>query len=55
MSLLLIILIIVFVFGGLGYGYSSNGAYPYRGYATPGIGFVLIVLLVLYLTGHLHL
>ena len=55
MSLLLIILVVVLLFGGFSYGYTSNGAYPYRGYATPGIGFVLIVLLVLYLTGHLHL
>lgn len=43
------------MFGGFGYGYTSNGAYPYRGYATPGIGVVLIIVLVLYLTGHLHL
>jgi len=54
MSLLIIILLVVFVFGGFSYGYTVNGAYPYRAYS-PGVGFVFIVLLVLYLTGHLHL
>ena len=55
MSTLLLVLLLLFIFGGFGYGYTANGAYPYRGYATPGVGFVLVVLLVLYLLGYLHL
>ena len=54
MSTLLIILIIVILFGGVGWGYNSGGAYPYRGIALPGIGGVLLVLLVLYLLGVFH-
>lgn len=51
MSTLLIIVLILLIFGGIGFGYSGGGTYPYRQWATPGVGGILVVLLVLYLLG----
>jgi hypothetical protein len=48
MSPLIIVLIVLFVFGGGSYFYGNAGAYPYRSYALPGVGTLLLLLLVLY-------
>jgi hypothetical protein len=50
-SLLIIIIVLVVLFGGFGYGYGSGGAYPYRGFALPSVGGLLLLILVLYLLG----
>ncbi len=51
MTLLIIVVVLILLFGGFGYGYGANGAYPYRGFALPGVGGLLVILLVLYLLG----
>jgi hypothetical protein len=48
MSILLILLIVLVLFGGGSYFYGNAGAYPYRSYALPGVGTLLVILLVLY-------
>lgn len=53
LTLLLILLLVAVVFGGWGYGYVSPRA-PWVGAWSP-LGLVLLVLLLLYLTGNLHL
>ena len=54
--MLLIILIILAVLF-LGGGFSTRGHSSYGGYSTPGIGLgglLLIIVIVLFLTGYLH-
>jgi hypothetical protein len=50
-TLLIVILLIVLLFGGFGYSYRAGDAYPYRTYAGPGLGVIVVVLLVLYFVG----
>ena len=50
-TLLIIVLAFVLLGGGLGWSY-GDGAY--RGYVGPGLGTVLVVLLILYLAGMLR-
>jgi hypothetical protein len=50
MMILLILVIIVVMFGGGYYGYRTYGA-PYGG---GWVGFIVIIVLILYLTGNLH-
>ena len=54
MNLIILAVIVLFLFGGFSYGYGSNGAYPYRGYTAPGIGGLLVILLLLYAFGVLR-
>jgi len=55
MMILLVIVLLVLLFGGGSYFYGQPGeagpTYPYRGFALPGVGGVLFLLLVLYLLG----
>jgi hypothetical protein len=53
--MLLIILIIVLVLSFGGGFYNQGGAYPYRGPGWGLGGLIILVLLVLLLTGNLHL
>ena len=56
MTVILVIVVLVLLFGGGSYFYGQPGEggtpnYPYRNFALPGIGGVLVILLVLYLLG----
>lgn len=51
MSLLLIIVLVLLLFGGGFWGYRSYGP----AYGGGWVGIILIILVILYLTGNLHL
>lgn len=46
----LIVLAVLFVFGGYGYA-GPGGAYPYRSYAFPGLGVIVVLIIALYFLG----
>jgi hypothetical protein len=52
MTLLIIILVLVVLFGGGGH-YYNNGSYRSCGYSIAGI--LIVVLLILWLTGNVHI
>jgi hypothetical protein len=51
MSIVLVLVVLFILFGGgaFFYGGGEGGQYPYRGFALPGLGGLLLILLVLYL------
>lgn len=52
-TLLILILVIILLFGGGWYGYRTNpGSFPYFGGV---IGIIILVLVILWATGKLHL
>jgi hypothetical protein len=53
MLLLILIIVLVVAFGG-GF-YPVGGAYPYRGPGWSLGGIILLVLIILYLTGNIHI
>ena len=53
MTLLIVLVVLLLVFGGYSYGPWNGGATP--GYAPFGIGGIILVIVVLWLLGVIHL